>query len=102
MAKVLVYISCPACVDDGYNTPQTYWKHGTCGSGGIYLTELANIHCSGCGKESHVSNWSFKCPDGRHDFKVPSTAGFTTALSTSSQMTNEAGRKWLISVLERL
>jgi hypothetical protein len=102
MAKILLYISCPACADEGYNSLKTYWKHTKCGVGCLYLNEYANIHCSGCNHESHLSNWAFKCPEGRHDFRVPTTDGFARVLSTSSQMTSEAGQRWLISVLERL
>ncbi len=102
MGRIAIYISCPACADEGHYTAKSYWQHSHCGRGNIYLNELANIYCSGCGHESHISNWSFKCPDGRHDFKVPSTAGFAQVLSTSSQMVNESGQKWLISVLEKM
>lgn len=102
MDKVAVYISCPACADDGYYTYKTYWQHAYCGVGTIYLTSRANIYCSGCGHESHISNWGFKCPEGRHDFRVPSTNGFIQVLTVSSQIVNEAGQKWLISVLQWL
>ena len=102
MGRIAIYISCPACIDDGYYTQKTYWQHVQCGTGTIYLNEYANIYCGGCGHESHVTKWSFKCPDGRHNFRVPSIAGFSQALSVSSQMTNEGGQRWLISVLERI
>lgn len=102
MVRIAIYICCPACIDDGYYTQKTYWQHTHCGTGALYLTEIANISCSGCSHESHISNWSFKCPDGRHNFRVPSTAAFTQALSVSSQMTNEGGQRWLISVLEKM
>ena len=100
--KIALYISCPACADDGYNTNKCYWQHSQCAVGNLYLTDQATIYCSGCTHESHVSRWSFKCPDGRHDFRVPTTEGFSQVLSTSSQMTTLAGQRWLISVLERI
>ena len=102
MERVVIYISCPACADDGYYTQKTYWQHSYCGRGNIYLDEYANIYCSGCGHENHITKWSFKCPDGRHDFRVPTTSGFAAVLTVSSQMVTKAGQKWLISALERL
>ncbi len=102
MDKFAIYISCPACADEGYYTQKSYWQHSYCGVGQLYLTELANIYCSGCGHESHISNWAFKCPEGRHDFRVPTINGFSAVLSVSSQVTTQMGQKWLISVLERM
>jgi hypothetical protein len=102
MARIILYISCPACKDDGYNTQKTYWQHNRCKLGSLYLDENANIYCSGCQHLSHLSGWAFSCPDGKHDFRVPTISGFVQAISVSSQLTNEAGQKWFMSVLQKI
>ena len=100
--KIPIYINCPACIDDGYYTPKSYWVHAACNQGRLYLTPEADVYCSGCSHKNHITNWAFSCNSGRHDFRVPSTAGFAAAISTSSQMVNSAGQRWLIHALQKI
>lgn len=99
--KTDIYISCPVCQDEGYNTQRTHWYHSSCG-GKLQLTRKAQIHCGSCGQIDHISRWSFKCRNNRHDFKRASEDAYSLAISTASQMVNEAGNVWLRDVLENL
>lgn len=97
-----MYLSCPACFDDGYVSPKSYWTHTACGQGKLHLTENAHIFCDYCWHQSHVSNWSFKCNNNRHDFRIPSTSAFIEAVTSAGQFGNRNGTQWLVRFLQQL
>lgn len=99
--KIDIYISCPVCQDEGYNSQRSYWYHSTCG-GKLQLDEFAALSCNSCNHSNHISLWNFKCNNGRHDFMPASKEAFAFALSTSAQLVNGTGAKWLSEVLKHL
>ncbi len=99
--RIDIYMSCPVCLSEGYNTPKSYWVKTSCGSR-ITLDDKGIVRCKkGC-HSSHILTNKFKCNNGRHDFKVASTAGLAAAISTSSHFVNGGGISWLQSVLRSL
>jgi hypothetical protein len=99
--SVKVFMSCPACHDEGYNSQRSQWYHSNC-DGSLYLTDNAELECYKCWHKSHISKWEFKCNNGRHDYRVASSSALAQALSTSSQMVNAGGLRWLRKALESL
>lgn len=97
-------ISCPVCVDQGRNTPQSFWTHYGCG-GSVFVGENAYFRCNSCNNSAHVKEWSFNCPSHSDDtttFLKPSSQGFAQAISTAGQMVSETGHRWLIEFMKNM
>ncbi len=102
-----LFISCPVCVDQGKNTPQSFWAHYGCVSGGsIYVGDNAYFKCDSCSKTNHVKYWSFTCPTHSsgtdQQFLKPSSQAMAQAISTAGQMVTETGQRWLIEFLKNM
>src|ERR1035437_7857482 len=102
-----LFISCPVCVDDGKNTPQSFWIHHNCISGGsIFIGDNAFYKCNKCPTESHVMNWHYGCPTHSTgdtlQFLKASSQTVAQAVSTAGQMVTETGNRWLIESLKNM
>jgi hypothetical protein len=95
-------ISCPVCVDQGRNTQQSFWQHGTTCGGAIYIGNDAHFLCKICRTSAHVKQWRFNCPShsgATASYLSPSSAGFAQAISTAGQMVSETGHRWLMEFM---
>lgn len=97
--RIELYMSCPKCLSEGYNTSRQYWRHSWPCGGVLTLDEKATVRCKKCFRAGKLLEMQLKCEEGRHTFKVATTEGYAAALSTSSHFVNEAGLSWLQSVL---
>lgn len=99
-------ISCPVCIDQGRNTPQSFWSHYDSGCGGaIYVGDDAHFQCKTCGENEHVKEWRFGCPSHSGDkleFLKATSQGLAQVVSTAGQMVMETGQKWLIQFLQNM
>lgn len=100
--KFDIYMACPVCLMEGYNTERVYWRHNWPCEGQLTLDENANVQCRKCRKSEHLTKMKLKCGNERHNFIVPSAAGFASAISTSAQLVEMAGIAWLQSALNKL
>ncbi len=97
-------ISCPVCIDDGKNTPQSFWVHNEDG-GSIFIGDNAHFKCQLCRESEHVKNWRFSCPTHsgtEQRFLKASSQGFAHAISTAGQMVSETGHKWLLAFMTNM
>lgn len=100
--KIDICIPCPVCASQGYNTKREYWRHHGYCNGILCVDEYAVCSCKRCGKEAHLSEMRFLCPENRHKFEVASVNGFMEAITGAAQMVNSASKDWLLNVLKRL
>lgn len=100
-----LFISCPVCIDQGRNTPQSFWSHYNCG-GSMFVGDNAYFKCQRCGDNKHVRYWSFTCPthssQASQEFLKPSSQAMAQAISTAGQMVTETGQRWLIEFLKNM
>ncbi len=97
-------IRCPACLADGKDGGiPSQWYHNDCG-GKMQIGDNANLRCEVCGdnSSSHIKNWRYRCSAHATEFRATTSAHFATAASTAGQLTDIAGVKWLIRLLENL
>lgn len=100
--KIDIYMSCPVCLQEGYNTSKQYWKHSWPCGGRLTLDDKARIKCAKCRRGGHILGMKLKCSEGRHKFKVCSQEGYAAAISTSSHFVNGGGMSWLQSVISNI
>jgi hypothetical protein len=92
---------CPACIAEGKpGGTIRQWYHANCG-GRLKVGDNAFYKCSRCGHASHVKNWRYRC-NGHGDYRRTSSAHLANAISTAGQLTNMAGRHWLMKFLDNL
>jgi hypothetical protein len=94
-------MQCPACIAErGYDhEPARQWYHANCG-GKIQIGDDAHYKCLSCGHSSHVKNWRYADSCSEMDDRSNSYGHFANAISAAGQMTNLAGRQWLLTFLE--
>ncbi len=100
--KFDIYMPCPVCLSEGYNTDRVYWRHTWPCKGQLTLDENAMVQCKKCRRSEHLSKMKLKCGNDRHKFVVPSTASFAAAISTSAQFVETAGLLWLQRTIESI
>lgn len=100
--KFDIYMACPVCLSEGYNSAREYWRHAGPCKGLLALDEWANIICRKCRRKSHITKMRLKCCNGRHDFVLTSVEGYAAAISTSSHFVEKAGLAWLQSAIQHL
>ncbi|MBQ7280405.1 MAG: hypothetical protein IJR13_06780 [Bacteroidales bacterium] len=100
--RINIYMACPGCRKSYGHAASEYWTHGDGCGGVLQLDEYANVWCARCGEHAHLTEMTLSCNSGRHRFYVPSTTGFAEAITTSAQMVNSSGIRWLQNVLRYL
>lgn len=100
--KIDIYMACPVCLAEGYNTERDYWLHKWPCKGRLTLDENAIVQCRKCRRSEKLTKMQLRCNNGRHDFKVPSSEGLAAAISCSSQIVNQVTMSWLNSVIVQL
>ena len=100
--KLAIYMPCPVCLQQGYNSVREYWRHDWPCKGELFLDEYAIVHCSKCRRKEHLTKMKLRCGNDRHNFAVSSVTGFASAISTSAQFVERAGLAWLQSAIEYL
>ena len=100
--KIELYMACPVCLEQGYNSAREYWLHSWPCSGQLYIDEHAEINCGKCRRSEHITKMKLRCGNDKHDFAVASVTGFAHAISTSSLLVDKAGLSWLQNALEYL
>ncbi len=97
--KIELYMSCPKCLSEGYNTSHQYWRHiWPCG-GVLTLDESAKVSCKKCHRGGRLLDMKLKCEENRHSYKVTTMEGYAAAISTSAHFVNGGGIAWLQNVL---
>ena len=98
-----LYIPCPACYEQGRDTPRSFWKHGDneC-YGDVYVGDNAHLKCTKCGHSAHLKYCGYACPSHSNspDSFVSFRGGLTTSLldpSSFSSMVLECGQQWLMN-----
>lgn len=100
--KIELYMSCPNCLSDGFNTSRQYWRHTWPCGGVLTLDEFAKVSCKKCYRSGLLMDMKLKCEENRHTYKVTTIEGYVTAISTSSHFVNDAGISWLQNVLTNI
>jgi hypothetical protein len=97
--KIEIYMKCPVCYQEGYNSASEYWQHSWPCNGTLYLDEHAVVHCKKCRKNAPLIKWKLRCGNDKHNFSVVSAAGFASVIAQSAQYVNQAGLAWLQSAI---
>jgi len=97
-----LYIQCPACIaDNGFDPkPPAQWYHANCG-GTIQVGDNAYYKCS-CGHSAHIKNWQYACTAHEGDYRFANSGAVANAISVAGQVTNLAGRQWLLNLITNL
>ncbi len=100
--NIEIYMSCPSCLSDGYNTSRQYWRHAWPCGGILTLDDKGKVKCKKCTSSGHLLDMKLRCEEERHTFRIATVEGYTSAISTSSHFVNGGGIAWLQSVLQHL
>jgi hypothetical protein len=97
-------IRCPACLANGKQSgPPSQWFHAKPGCNGkLQIGDDAQFRCVKCNEASHIKNWRYACESHQSDYRPVPAAHFASAIATAGQVTNIAGRQWLIDLLENM
>lgn len=100
--NIEIYMSCPACLADGFNTSRQYWRHGWPCGGILTLNDKGKVKCKKCKRSGNLLDMRLKCEENRHAYKIATTEGYAAAISTSAHFANGAGIAWLQSVIQNI
>lgn len=93
---------CPACIANGGSGGSPgQWYHGQC-RGKIQIGDDAYFRCVRCGDRWHIRHSRYVCEEHESDYRSTTQSHFASAIATAGQVTNTAGKRWLMTLLENM